>query len=656
MLAASRAKSEFLANMSHEIRTPLNGVIGMVDVLRQTELVPSQQRMLDIVQESSIGLLSVLNDILDFSKIEAGKLDVENIPTCLRDVIEGVVQLMINVAGTKEVQIALFIDPALPDWIYSDPNRLRQILFNLLGNALKFVAPVTGRAQLYVHPVVHADGSRRVQMRVTDNGIGMNELVVGNLFQPFTQADETTARKFGGTGLGLCITHRLAEMMQGSIQVQSTLGMGSEFVVELPLHEAPPGRMMPVEPDLSGLNIIVVTHAVACASMLELYLRAAGARVTLTEDVQQASLHMHPLAGDAVLLLDVVEEVDKDGQFSLASMVPVVRLVRRSTSDFKGNSHEFAVLARPLLYGDLIQCVATASGRLKPFDCAALSDRRQLSRIVAPTIAQALSTNRLILLVEDNAINREVMQEQLRLSGYVAEIACDGLEAMAMWRQGRYALILTDCHMPNMDGFELTEAIRGEERSGVHLPIIAVTANAMQGEAEHCLAQGMDDYLTKPLRLEELNAKLNKWLPMQAVESAKGIEPATPDLGELPEWDEHALTRLVGDNPPMHQRLLQKFLNSAEERITALQAADGEPVVMGHVAHALKSAARTVGAMRLGELCQQMELAAQAGDTLACRALSDEISGAYRSVRLMIMLQASDLAVTTEMTINTTSA
>ena len=398
--SASRAKSEFLANMSHEIRTPMNGVIGMVDILQKTRLLPEQDRMLGTIHQSSMALLQLLNDILDFSKIEAGKLDVECVPMRLRGVAEGVAQLMVSLPGRQATQLALRVSPDLPEYMMGDPSRLRQVLLNLLGNAFKFSGgggAGESLVQLNIEPCVCAGGATGVRLSIVDNGIGMNPEVVARLFQPFSQADESTARRFGGTGLGLSITQRLVELMHGQVSVQSTPGAGSEFVVELPLQ--------PCEP----------VHA----EML------------------------HPQAATQTENPDPAQRPD------------------------------------------------------------------------TPTTAEAAQTGRLILLAEDNETNREVMQEQLHLLGYACEMAEDGAIAWQMWQAnpGRYALLLSDCHMPNLDGFGLTEAIRQAEPHGTRLPIIAVTANAMQGEAQRCRERGMDDYLSKPLRMTELAPMLEKWLP-----------------------------------------------------------------------------------------------------------------------------------------------
>jgi len=620
--AANRAKSEFLANMSHEIRTPMNGMLGMVDVLQATDLAPSQRRMLDTIHNSSLALLSILNDILDFSKIEADKLELESIPTQLREVAEGVAQLLVSNSTAKSVELSVFVSPELPRWILGDPNRLRQVLLNLMGNALKFThhhEERTARVVLYVEPCVHEAGAPGVRLRVVDNGIGMSPQVQALLFQPFTQADASTARKFGGTGLGLSITQRLVEMMHGRISVRSSLGQGSEFTVELPLHTAEPARQLPADPSLTGVRLLLVTTDAHTLLAVPAYCGSAGAQVAVVGHLAAIRQHLQqtPWAGPTVVLLGL--DVTAPAQaLGLSAPIGVVRLVR-SSSDIA--AREIAVLARPLLYHDLIHGVALASGRLSALGQGDQVERRQSVRPQAPSIMVALQANRLILLAEDNETNRDVMREQLRLLGYATEVAENGTMALEMWRTGRYALLLTDCHMPCMDGFELTQAIRQAEPQGTRLPIIAVTANAMQGEAERCRARGMDDYLSKPLRLKEVGPMLAKWLPSAPVDSPA---PATV-------WDASALRKLVGDNPAMHRCLLEKFLLNAHAQVAAMGSAatGGEPAKLTEVAHTLKSAARSVGALALGELCQALETAGRAGDLTTCGALTRQLEPVF---------------------------
>jgi CheY-like chemotaxis protein len=396
-------------------------------------------------------------------------------------------------------------------------------------------------------------------------------------------------------------------------------------------------------PDLHGINVLAVSPRLDCLTLFQTYLGSVGAQVTTLPDLAAAQSQLAQKSPNTVLLLDLTQAVGLDHGASQRKVdaldTRVVRLVRRLTSGTE--AHVIEVLARPLLYHDLLQGVALACQRISITELAAgTAVAASAIKRIAPSVEAAAQSGQLILLAEDNETNRDVMSEQLRLLGYACEMAIDGEKALAMWRAGcgsngnpgRYAMLLTDCHMPNLDGFELTGAIRLEEPQGTHLPIIAITANATQGEAERCHDRGMDGYLCKPLRMRELGDMLHKWLPQPDAEPthSKPLPLLAAPADSLAIWNPNTLNMMVGHNPEVHQRLLQKFLPNADLQCqqisTALQAGDLTALTM--TAHALKSAARSVGALALGELCQRLENSGNAKNEAACSALAADLASA----------------------------
>ncbi|ABM02340.1 multi-sensor histidine kinase with CHASE and PAS/PAC sensory domains [Psychromonas ingrahamii 37] len=619
---ANLAKSQFLAAMSHEIRTPMNGVIGMVDVLQQSSLKGFQVDMVDTIRDSAFSLLSIIEDILDFSKIEAGKLDIEYAPMAVAEVVEKACFMLAHLAEKKKVELTLFTDPAIPDITLGDANRLRQIVVNLTNNAIKFSSGSDRPGRVSVQALM--TDPTMLEIRVIDNGIGMNESALSKLFMPFYQADVTTTRRFGGTGLGITIARNLVQLMGGEITVQSTLNKGSIFSVHLPLEaitdidlEQPqPEAWTGITPDLfTGLSCLVIGDSEGLADHLAAYLSAAGAVVNQSPSLAVAQKQaVTTTSGLSVWLVDASNNPPSSEELRLiASAQPeqAIRFViigrgKRRCPRWQDIDLSVVVDGNVLMRQTVLQAVAIAAGLAEP-EVERLHVGKGEQSFVAPLRSDALAQGRLILVADDNQINQKVIVQQLALLGFAADITSNGIEALAHSHSGDYALLLTDLHMPKMDGYELTAAIRAEENDHRHLPIIAITANALKGEAQHCLDVGMDDYISKPVPLESLMVILEKWLPLAA---AKPV-------------DVSVLTALVGDDPEIIKDFLQHFNDSATMIATELTTAcaNGEVVQAQAAAHKLKSSSRAVGAMVLGELCEEIELAAKANQLEALTVL-----------------------------------
>ena len=632
---ANRAKSAFLAAMSHEIRTPMNGVVGLVDVLARSSLNEYQRDLVRTIRESSTTLLTLIDDILDFSKIEAGRLEIEQRPLQLAELVEGVCSSLSPMAVRRGVDMSLHIDPELPAGVISDEVRLRQVLFNIIGNAIKFSAgrpDVRGAVSVRVGCLPGAP--LRVVFSVADNGIGIAPERLHDLFRPFTQAETSTTRRFGGTGLGLTICKRLVDMLDGRIDADSEIGAGSTFRVTLPL-EAAPQTTVPAQPDLHGVECLISPCCGGDADTLETYLAHAGARVHRPADTAGALR----IAGEVAPPL-VVIDCARNGQMPAGSLVPpgmdvrTVRVVRgRSTSQRADSRNLVSVDGNVLRRSTLLRAVAVAAGRASPDAVIASgSEEAETGSLTPPEVSEARAQGRLILVAEDNEINQKVVLHQLALLGYAADVAEDGTQALRMWNAGNYGLLLTDLHMPQMDGYELTAAIRAGEPAGLRKPILALTANALRGEERRAFDVGMDAYLTKPVQLDELRRTLERFLPgieagCPAPSPAPASTPAatvTPDeVGQQAVFDVSVLEELVGDDQEIVREFLEEFRRSAGELAEAMRnaLAGGWATEAGSAAHKLKSAARSVGALALGELCATIERKAREDDCTTLSAL-----------------------------------
>jgi len=622
--AATKAKSSFLAMMSHEIRTPMNGVMSMAEMLDQTDLTGDQRGMTTVIRGSAYALLTVINDILDFSKIEAGKLDIEKVEFSLVEVIEGSADLIAARAEDKAIGLHVDLDPDIPDKLVGDPTRLRQILLNLLGNAVKFTDK--GSVSLTVAPVAGEPATLRFD--VADTGIGLTEEQRGKLFQAFVQADTSTSRKFGGTGLGLSISQRLAEMMGGKIGVTSVFGRGSTFWFELPFGVADPAPLRPPV-DISDLRLAVIGLSAPRSRILARFLGASGVapnRVAWLDFDDDPIERMRGAADKPDLIVISAESASETAlelgraimaDPALGSSKVVFFASRRLASSLAAARERgfFALLVPPVARRRLWQVFAAALGRadLDEKVGGAADDSIGWQ---APSIEDARAAGALVLVAEDNATNRIVIGRLLAQRGYAYEIGEDGKAALALQAQGGHGLLLTDFHMPEMDGFELTAALRAREAEaggGARLPIVALTADALPGTEQKCVDAGMDGYLTKPIDSKALTAVLERFLPQAAAlrrraseapaEASAGpaVDPEIVDLDHLKsifgEFDGDARSFLVGfvDDVP-------RLIGDIATGLTARDAKQARKA-----AHALKGAAKSAGATRLGRLASDLQ-------------------------------------------------
>jgi len=634
---ANQAKSIFLATMSHEIRTPMNGVIGMLDVLRQTSLMEHQLEMVDLISESAFSLLEIIDDILNLSKIESGKLEFEHRPIQLVDVVEKACDLLDHLATRKGVELTLFIDPVIPEKVLGDALRLRQVLINLLSNAIKFSSGEQRRGHVSLRALLVGHGSDQVtvEFKVIDDGIGIDEATQAQLFTAFAQADTTTTRRFGGTGLGLVISRNLVELMGGEITVQSAPGKGATFSVRLPFT---PAQTKPHDDDkrfdLAGLSCVVLGDQ-DFADDLAAYLTYGGVKVERAKGLVAAiKLIGTAPSGLWLFIIDArddtapIEELRtaclaRDNQMDSRFMVvehgrhqpgtePHFVVIERGRRRYgRIQSVDLVTIDGDVMHRQsFLEAVAIAAGRAQKIE--EIPPRSTgVDVITAPSREQARQQGRLILVAEDNEINQKVIRRQLELLGFASDVAVDGRKALELWESGDYGLLLTDLHMPKMDGYQLTAAIRANEAGMQRTPIIALTANALTGEAEQCHAVGMDDYLSKPARLEDLSDTLKKWLPDVVEVSAHTPVSQTASAQSTVPVDVRVIASLVGDDPEVIHEFLKDFQTSATKIAAELLVAckAGETAAAGEAAHKLKSSAFSVGAQALGELCVKIEQA-----------------------------------------------
>ena len=638
--AANRAKTEFLAKMSHEIRTPMNGVLGMTDLLSRTELTDRQRKFVSTARQSAETLLNLIDDILDFSRIEAGKVELRHADFDVRGIVGDVIDLLAESAQSKGLEITYRFSRAVPQGLRGDSNRLRQIIFNLVGNAIKFTDQ--GEVVVRVDADQVADESVVLSFKVTDTGIGIPLEAMQHILRPFEQADGSITRRFGGAGLGLTITRQLIEMMDGELSIDSTPGSGStiRFTVRLEPAAAAYDQDLVPQSSLEGTKVLIVDDNVTNRELLH-YCLSEWSMVSESAADGYRALQMLRVAAnrgepfDLVLLdmmmpgmsgIEVAQAIKKEPSLGSTQIIVLTSMGRDGALDETWPSNIHAFLTKPVrqteLYDQIKRVMSVA------VEQTVSPDPRLDATEPEPTEDSEPTAGATVLLAEDNPVNQEVMREYLMALGCHVEVVETGLQAVAAFERTTYDLIFMDCQMPDMDGLDATMMLRLRERQQnrqPRTPIIAVTADAFEAQRERCLEAGMDDYIRKPFDQNDLSAILQRWLnhggPLAATKCESDVGARAPSkepsdyehLTQCEELDSSALSNIAslnrgGSNDNVDE-IIRIYLDITPKYLADLRSAINASDVLGteRTAHKLKSSSATLGAMKLAAQCRDLE-------------------------------------------------
>jgi two-component system, sensor histidine kinase and response regulator len=650
---AAQLKTDFLAKMSHEIRTPLNAIIGTAELQTLSSLTQEQRRRNGIIESSGQALLTIVDDILDFSKIIAGKLALEQIDFNLAELVEGIVDTFAAIMGSKGLELAFYLDPRIAFCLVGDPNRLRQIINNLLSNAIKFTP--AGEVLLRVIRVEDAANDVLVRFEIKDSGIGITPQVQSQLFQPFTQAEESTSRRYGGTGLGLVISAQLVEQMGGKIEVESEVGKGANFHFTIRLAKGAEIRRSWMTganaAQFKGVCVLIVDDSAVTRAVIAEYLTsweiAHAAVASSAAALEELKLASGRESKYAAVLLD--EGLPSVGGLGLAEVIKNDPLLIKDTklimmsAETSANNSSASVdcwLTKPLRPSPLFNCLQellVAKGEHDRADASA--------RLSVDGLRQEWRKDVRVLVVEDNPTNQILAKEQLSVLGYTAKIVDDALQGLEALARERYDIVLMDCELPGMDGYEATRTIRRRE-ANTRTTIVALTAHVTESDSAKCLAAGMDGYLSKPVKLKELAETLDEWAHARGI-SGQRMEPRRSEKPAEEELDPEALAEIAQLSKASGRNVLRKlvndFLSDLSGRIDSIKATldSNDLRKLAAQVHPLKSASAALGAQQFSVLCAKVEESARAGNTDDSVSLVRELLEAAQTIPGVLMRAAA---------------